>query len=419
MLIPFVVLGWTVFYSLQSHKKVIDHLMTEVSTEKDPLMRLQALSVQALQPVNLNLMKYETLSKKDFIEPAKTIDLLFKKSLKLDFDQVEKIELLEKAQQNWQKIKDQVFLLFSEGVEENQKETITKIIFDNNMELQEHLSAFQITASDELHKYQITINEKRFNTYMLILVTSLIGLSFSIVISLLLARSILRPMQILNDGTQQLANGNLKHRLQIENQDELGKLMETFNYMAQRLQQNQETLSNLATRDSLTGLYNHKEFFRILHEELERSERYSHPVSLLMLDLDNFKNINDSKGHLAGDAILRKVSEIIMKEIRNTDFGCRYGGDEFAVLLPETDGEKAYEMADRLLKTTVKTKIPLKKDDTISFGISIGLATYPDDGQSMVKLVSAADNALYIAKDEGKNTIICAGTYSKKQKGQK
>ncbi len=163
----------------------------------------------------------------------------------------------------------------------------------------------------------------------------------------------------------------------------------------------QETMSlrEAAATDSLTGLTNHRAFFRRLEEELRRAARIGYPVSLLLLDLDSFKRYNDEYGHPAGDQVLRQVAEILMTQRRVTDTCARYGGEEFAMIFPGTrpaDVEAiAQNLAHRLRLGT-------------GLGFSAGIATFPEHGTSPRDLVEAADTALYRAKEEGRDRVLLA-----------
>jgi two-component system cell cycle response regulator len=166
-----------------------------------------------------------------------------------------------------------------------------------------------------------------------------------------------------------------------------------------------ERVKSLATRDALTGLHNYRYFKEALLYEVERSRRYNTPLSLLFLDIDDFKQINDTRGHLHGDAIIRKVGTILKDEIRLADLLCRYGGDEFVLLMSQTPLEQAGLLAERLRNRIAQS--PLTKAGQGSLvTVSIGMAGLTP-GMSVEDLVKAADSALYRAKEAGKNQ--CCG----------
>lgn len=173
--------------------------------------------------------------------------------------------------------------------------------------------------------------------------------------------------------------------------------------IGRRIESDAQTLEQLATHDDLTRLYNHRVFYTLLEEEISRARRYHHPVSLLMIDIDHFKRVNDTHGHQAGDAILRGLSERLSHQIRTIDRGCRYGGEELTVVLPNT--EAALEMAERLRAAVESAPFAIGAGKVVAITVSIGAACFPQHANSGQALVSAADAALYAAKQGGRNQV--------------
>ncbi len=169
-----------------------------------------------------------------------------------------------------------------------------------------------------------------------------------------------------------------------------------------------EELQAKANQDGLTGLNNHNEFQRRLQEEVKRVVRYNRPLSLLMLDIDHFKRVNDTYGHPQGDLVLKTVGEVLRESRRGSDVAARYGGEEFAVLLPEVGLNAAITAAERLRQTVAKRLIPLG-EKTISVTVSIGVGTLGGPVTDAVALVGAADKALYAAKAAGRNRVEATG----------
>jgi diguanylate cyclase (GGDEF)-like protein len=165
---------------------------------------------------------------------------------------------------------------------------------------------------------------------------------------------------------------------------------------------NKAQLWEMAVTDSLTGLYVRRYFIVKLQEELHRAERYNKGFSIVMADLDRFKNVNDSYGHTAGDRVLKRVATFLQKNIRDVDIISRYGGEEFVFLLPEADKEEAYTVSERLRKKLAD----LKFDDLPGITISLGIASYPDDSEDIDRLIKKADAALYTAKQSGRNKVV-------------
>ena len=167
-------------------------------------------------------------------------------------------------------------------------------------------------------------------------------------------------------------------------------------------------LHALATTDILTGLNNHRAFRRRLQEEIERSQRYRHPLSLILIDLDNFKRVNDTQGHPAGDAILAQVGTILRRGSRGTDMVARYGGEEMVVLCPETRPDEALILAERIREKIANNTFGVPTGAAINLTISLGIAAVPDHGLDAEGLIDAADRALYAAKSQGRNRVCVA-----------
>lgn len=167
-----------------------------------------------------------------------------------------------------------------------------------------------------------------------------------------------------------------------------------------------ERVEKLSITDSLTGLFNHRYFYERLSEEISRANRFGKNLSLLMLDIDNFKNFNDTFGHQAGDTVLTTVSRIIMENVRSIDIVSRYGGEEVAIILPGTDIEGAKIIAERIRQGIQAYTFHFNQQKT-NITASIGLVCYPVDSTIRSDLVRKADQALYWVKNHGRNAI-CA-----------
>jgi len=160
--------------------------------------------------------------------------------------------------------------------------------------------------------------------------------------------------------------------------------------------------------DSLTGLWDHGYFHHLLQTEIEKSKINKNALSLIMLDMDNFKIYNDNLGHQSGDKILKELADLLSDYSRKIDWVARYGGEEFAIILPQTDKKEAMIIAERLHQiiyehSFAQEEILPNKKLTASFGV----ATLPDDAKNSSEIISVADQRLYVAKSKGKNTICC------------
>jgi diguanylate cyclase (GGDEF)-like protein len=165
-------------------------------------------------------------------------------------------------------------------------------------------------------------------------------------------------------------------------------------------------LRRLSRTDSLTGLYNHRIFYERLADELNRARRYDRSLSLVLVDLDHFKSVNEGKGHQFGDRLLVKCAEQLRKELRQTDIPCRYGGDEFGLLLTETAPEDAHAMMSRL--TQKVRELGKREGAPATFGMSFGLSSYPEDDGSARGMVKFADDRLLASKQKNKVGLTAA-----------
>lgn len=167
-----------------------------------------------------------------------------------------------------------------------------------------------------------------------------------------------------------------------------------------------QRLEKLALTDALTGCLNRRALSEALGQELDRARRYNLALTILLADIDRFKQINDTRGHIAGDSVLRQVGDLLRREARSVDIVARYGGEEFVVVMPETALHGAAIFAERLRKRVMARDFADPGEDPLHLTVSIGLASFPDDRvQSADSFVSLADQALYRAKNEGRNLV--------------
>jgi diguanylate cyclase (GGDEF)-like protein len=225
---------------------------------------------------------------------------------------------------------------------------------------------------------------------------------------------IVRPLERLTRGAAEVAEGDLAVDLPAAS-GEVGDLTAVFNHMVgrlrhsrqeldavnERLRQKNEELEHLSTSDALTGLHNRRYLTQRLSQELGRSFRYKASFAILMVDVDEFKKYNDAYGHPAGDEVLKKVAAILLHSTRTVDCTSRYGGEEFAVLLTNTAGESAVEIAER-----IRARVASQEFSGRKITVSIGIAEFPEHGQSAEAVISSADEALYAAKRAGRNKVI-------------
>jgi diguanylate cyclase (GGDEF)-like protein len=198
-------------------------------------------------------------------------------------------------------------------------------------------------------------------------------------------------------------------RLNAFNKSELQSLESVADICANSIQNAHyvERVKQLAYLDGLTGIFNRRFFELRITEEIERSRRYRTAMAVIMADIDQFKRLNDEFGHLLGDEVLRQVSSIFHQQVRKIDIVCRYGGEEFALLLTQTNVEQAFAVAEKLRKTIQKWQFP---GVPRAITISAGVAAFPLHGRNRDELVRAADSGLYLAKQAGRNRVCVMDT---------
>jgi diguanylate cyclase (GGDEF)-like protein len=207
------------------------------------------------------------------------------------------------------------------------------------------------------------------------------------------------PMIVYNDVIGVINVTNKRHDKEFTDED-VEMLKAVADQAAVAI--NKAQLWDMAVTDSLTGLYVRRYFMVKLQEELLRAERYNHILSIVMADLDHFKNINDTYGHDAGDRVLKAIGKFLQQNIRDVDVIARYGGEEFVIMIPEAAQDAAYILSERIRKQFAE----LKLENFPQITISLGIATYPFDGTDLEDLIKKADSAMYAAKRAGRNQVV-------------
>jgi diguanylate cyclase (GGDEF)-like protein len=375
------------------------------------LMGLHALVQRAATAANDYVIQGDPAQRQNFMRLSGDAERAFEAFMDTDVGLPEQQELVRSAREAWRKTRDIAEALLVAAHATGEAAAVHDLQrlnagIENTHELLDRIHGLvQRRATEQLAAASAVVGEVVF----LIAVIFSMSMAMAAVSGFGLARAILVPLRTLEEGANRLGAGDLTHRVALEGRDELHQLAGAFNAMADRLQQSQAALEELSTRDGLTGLYNHREIDRRLDEEVGRQHRYGRPFSLLMLDLDHFKAVNDSHGHQIGDEVLRAVAARIQAELRPTDQVARYGGEEFMVILAETPGPGALAVAERIRAVVAARSIAFAGDLEIPITVSVGVAAFPEDAASGGGIVAAADKALYAAKAAGRNRVMPFG----------
>jgi diguanylate cyclase (GGDEF)-like protein len=246
--------------------------------------------------------------------------------------------------------------------------------------------------------------------------TGLLIAALLVIVGLLawiLASLTARPLGRLTTAAAKVAAGDLSIELPAGGIGEVGYLTRVFNTLVARLREreSQAELERLSVTDALTGLYNRRHLMGTLASEVQRSRRLRRPISVLLADVDHFKQYNDTHGHPAGDVALSRIADILRKTTRGVDCVARYGGEEFLVLLLETTVGTAAIVADR-----IRAKVEAEEFAGGRITVSIGVAECPSHGDTPESLIESADAALYEAKDGGRNRVVAAGGQERKRR---
>ena len=269
------------------------------------------------------------------------------------------------------------------------------------------------------------LHEQQMDLLVWALVTACVGLLLAGLLSSWITSSVSRPITQIVQAVSRIRRGDMSARVDVEQSGVLQPLAEGVNAMAQQVAQTQEDLrakvakateelrwqkevaERTARTDSLTGIANRRAFTERAEIEIERAQRYGTPLSIIMIDLDHFKKINDLHGHAAGDAILSYFAAAIEPQIREVDMFARLGGEEFAVLLPSVQASDAVKLAERM-RVSLNTHVPAVNGAALQYSASFGVAEFNAADRGLHRWLARADAALYQAKALGRNRVELA-----------
>jgi two-component system, cell cycle response regulator len=411
MLFPLMALSGAAFLSFESAIGKFERTENRRLEELFPLAQLNALFKESNNLVENTAYSNSVNHQTRFESISQTIEATLFSMLANPSQLAEKRAVILRVRQQWLEARNDADILFSKSMAlkavakqakiNSFEDHITSAVNDIN-QLEYLLSHLQTT--DNLAQ----ASQDKQSVRLIIAIVFMVAIAIVMLSAKVLSRHILVPLSLLQKGVDRFGDGDLSHRINLSTQDELAALANAFNTMAQTLEQSQGELRRLATVDGLTGVYNRREFNRWLTLEIERSHRECHPISLVMVDIDHFKKLNDTYGHQAGDEALRHVGRLLKRDVRPGDHVARYGGEEFAIILPNASRADAFTVAERIRVSIEAQVIPLSLEQSLTFTASLGFATFIIDQDTEETFGQRADQALYYAKHSGRNRVSSA-----------
>jgi diguanylate cyclase (GGDEF)-like protein len=412
MLLPLTMVSVGTIVVFERTLGSIHDVVEEASEELKVFWRLQLLLERANTALQDCIIEGVSLGAcAGFRESSQSVDRAFQGAASAPFALPEERALLHAAWEQWQKAGDIGESVLATSDTGGAISLEIAALDGHRIRAAELLEQAHDLSEGEMNLSLISARGTRRGIFFLVVTVLVLGVAIAAAGATALARSILVPIVAFERGAERFANGDLDYRVPAPGPPELHRVAEAFNGMADTLAQSQAALAELSVRDGLTDLFNRRELLRRLVVEEERSRRYGDPLALLFLDVDTFKTVNDTYGHQVGDAVLRRFSRLITQAVRPTDVVGRYGGDELAIVLPQTGGSGARAMAERIRASLAMQWGFGAAEWLPRVTTSIGIATYPDDADSQEELIRAADDAVYAAKRAGGDqTRVAPGT---------
>lgn len=406
MVIPTAVLMYSAYTAIRSSMDSLTHIVDAPLEELLSVQEIQTTILRTELPFYLYMNRGETADRESFIRLAVDIDLMFEKFRKRVSGLELENELLAAAQGQWHAAKSLgESLLTTNDIPEN-KVLIAKIDeFSRHLERSTSmLEEFAENSREEIENRRFVAQDSEWQTIGMLTLVFALGLLLALLASISLGQSVIEPIRRLEQTVNRFGQGDTSSRINLKTKDELGSLASAFNRLAERYEQIKQELDYLSVHDNLTGLYDQSKFMSEVSTEIERAKRYSRSFSILLIDIDNFRGVNNQYGRLVGDSVLCSVADKIRSTIRPTDMACRYGGDEFGVILSETDLKGARESAQRIVEAIENNPLNIGDGKVLAVSIAISCVTYPSDADDEAGLFSIAEHELTKSRKLSQNT---------------
>ena len=416
MVIPAAVLLISAFNALNSSVDTLERLVDRPLEDIRFVSKLRSQIIQTELPFAQFLNRGEAGDRETFIRLSVEIDRAFENMVSARHFTEPQADLLKLARAEWLGAKALGEKLLSKTDIPDLDELTGRMD-----EFSRHLSRSIAVLDDlsqgaynDIRDLRFAAQDEEWESMSILLLIFCLGILLAVLESIALQHAVLDPLSRLERTITKYSQGDLSSRVHVKNNDEIGHMASAFNSMAERFANIQNELDYISIHDNLTGLYDRTKFHDEMNVEMQRAKRHNREFSLLLIDIENFRHVNETFGRLVGDSVLCSVAMQIGATIRPTDIASRYDGDKFAVLLSETPAQGAQETADRLVGAISEHPINIGDGKSLKITTHIGLATYPGDADIDSALFALATQALEKAKQLRKNSVSVSQNKLKK-----
>jgi len=407
MVLPAALLMFSAYNSIRGSN---DSLTQIVDSPLDELLKIQKAQSKILKtelPFHLYLNRGESADREAFIRLTVDIDFLLENIAKQEGLTDQDRGIITLAQNEWHEAKTMgESLLSTTNIPTADILTAKVDQFGRHLErCASLLDEINLSALEKIKQLRFTAQENEWKSIGMLSLVFGLGLLLAILAALSLGQSVIEPIKRLEKTVSLFGKGETSTRISLQSNNELDGLATAFNAMAERFEHIKNELNYLSVHDNLTGLYDRTKLQEEVSSEIVRSKRYDRSFSLLLMNIDNFKEVNRVYGRLVGDSVLCSVANKITATVRPTDISSRYDGDEFAVILSETDAKGAAETTQRLIEAIEENPLNIGDGKLLPISVTIVTATYPADADTDIGLFALTDNSLVNTRSEKKNFI--------------
>ena len=407
MVLPAALLMYSSYNSIRGSN---DSLTQIIDSPLDELLKIQKVQSKILKtelPFHLYLNRGESADREAFIRLSVEIDLLFENAAKQKELSEQDLNIIKLAQNEWHEAKTLgESLLTTTNIPSASILTAKVDQFGRHLErCTTLLDEITLNSLEKIKQLRFIAQENEWKSIGLLLLVFGLGLVLAILAALSLGQSVIEPIKRLEKTVSLFGKGETSTRINLKSSNELNGLASAFNSMAERFEHIKNELSYLSVHDNLTGLYDRTKLHEEISSEIIRAKRYDRSFSLLLMNIDNFKDVNRVYGRLVGDSVLCSVANKITATVRPTDVSSRYNGDEFAVILSETDAKGAAETTQRLIEAIENNPLNIGDGKLLNISITIVTATYPSDADTDIGLLAITDNSLTQSKNKKKKIV--------------